>query len=52
MVTKFVNTPSQGDLFNPFDYFGVGNDTLFLDDPHAQSGGGQNLCRAMILSLW
>ena len=33
MVTKFVTTPSQGDLFNPFDFFGVGNDTLFLMIP-------------------
>lgn len=33
MVTKFVNTPSQGDLFNPFEFFGAGNDTLFVMIP-------------------
>lgn len=33
MVAKIVTTPSQGDLFNPGDYFGVGNDILYLMIP-------------------
>ena len=33
MVTKFVTSPSQGDLYNPFDYYGIGNDTLYLMIP-------------------
>jgi len=33
MVFKTVTSPSQGDLFNPFDFFGVGNDILHLMIP-------------------
>jgi len=30
MVTKFVTTSSQGNLFNAADMYGLGNDTLYL----------------------
>lgn len=33
MVAKFVTTSLQGDLFNAADFFGAGNDTLFLMIP-------------------
>lgn len=33
MVFKIVTSPSQGDLFNPGDFFGVGNDILHLMIP-------------------
>lgn len=33
MVTKFVNSASQGNLFNAADMYGLGNDTLFLQIP-------------------
>jgi Ca2+-binding RTX toxin-like protein len=33
MVFKTVTSPSQGDLFNPVDFFGVGNDILHLMIP-------------------
>lgn len=33
MVFKIVTSPSQSDLFNPFDFFGAGNDILHLMIP-------------------
>ena len=33
MVFKIVTSPSQGNLFNPGDFFGVGNDILHLMIP-------------------